>query len=121
MKEVEFDGSSVSDGRLAAGTYDLEITAVKEAESQAGNKCMDVHFREVNDEGRQFERIPWMPETFWRIKRLIAACGLDPEAKYLFSDLKQDLVGSVIKADIIIGTMPNGDERPQIKTMSPVK
>lgn len=121
MKEYQFDGSKVSDGRLPAGSWDLEIMAVKEGTSQKGNKCLDVQFREVNDEGRQFERIPWMEETAWRIKALIAACGLDPEAKWTFADLKQDLVGSVIKAEIAIGQLPNGDERPQIKAMSPIK
>jgi hypothetical protein len=122
MKELVFDGSTVSDGRLTAGTWDLEIVKVEQSESAAKNPCMDVHFREVNDEGRQFERIPWIESTFWRIKRLIAAAGLDPEAKFVFSDLKQDLVGSVIRAEITIEDMPDGGgSRPQIKSMSPVK
>jgi hypothetical protein len=121
MKELEFDGSEVKDGRLPPGSWDLEIVGVKEATSQAGNLCLDVHFKEVNDEGRQFERIPWMAETFWRIKRLLAAADLDPEGKHTMADLKQDLIGAVVRAEIIEGEMPNGDKRMQIKSFSPVK
>ena len=119
MKEMDL--SKVSDGRLAPGSYDLEIVAVKESKSQAGNDCLDVQFKEINEEGRAFERIPWIPETAWRIKRLVAAAGLDAEAKWNVADLKQDLVGSVLKAEIVEGEMPDGEKRSQIKSYAPVK
>jgi hypothetical protein len=121
MKELTVDLGSVSDGRLEPGTYDLEIVAVKSSESQAGNPCLDIQFREVNDEGRHFERIPVMDTTLWRLKRLVAAAGLDADSKWSISDLQQDLVGSVVKAEIVMGTLPNGDERQQAKSFSPVK
>jgi hypothetical protein len=121
MKELVIDFSAVSDGSLKPGTYDLEIKAVKPSESQQGNPCLDIQFTEVNDAGRHFERIPLMENTYWRLKRLIAAAGLDAEAKWKVSDLQQDLVGAVVRAEIVIGTLPNGDERQQAKSFSPVK
>jgi hypothetical protein len=118
MKELDL--GAVSDGRLAPGTWDLEIVAVKESKSANDNECLDFQFKEVNDEGRQFERVPLLENTMWRIKRIVAAAGLDAEAKWAVADLKQDLVGAVVRAEIIEGELPNGEKRMQIKSFSAV-
>jgi hypothetical protein len=119
MKELDL--GAVSDGRLAPGTWDLEIIAVKESKSAQGNECLDFQFKEVNDEGRQFERVPLIETTLWRLKRIVAAAGLDAEANWSIADLKQDLVGAVVRAEIIEGTMPDGEKRMQIKSFSAIK
>ena len=119
MKELDL--GAVNDGKLAPGSWTLEVVAVKESTSQAGNDCLDIQFKEVNDEGRHFERIPLMENTLWKVKNLVAAAGLDAEAKWTVDDLKQDLVGACVVANIVTNTMPGStEERQQAKTFSPV-
>jgi hypothetical protein len=118
MKEIPF--GDVSDGALAPGDWDLEVIAVNDAESASGNPCLDIVFKEVNDEGRHFERIPLIEQSLWKLKRLCAAAGLDVSGNYTTSDLKQDLIGSVLRANIVHQEY-DGEMRPRAKSFHPIK
>ena len=118
MKEIDWD--QVESGKLEPGWWELEIVGVAESESSTGNDCLDVNFKEVNGEGRHFERFPLVPQALFKLHKLAQCCGLTVSGKISTSDLKQDLIGSVVKANIVHETW-EGEERPKAKTFSPVK
>ena len=120
MKELVIDFAEVSDGRLPAGEWDLTIVSVKESKS-ANNDCLDFVFKEVNDEGSYFERIPLVENVYWRLQNIIGAAGFDPKGKYSISDLQQDLVGAVVRANIVIEPRADtGEDQPRAKSFSKI-
>jgi len=117
MKELHFD--EVTDGNLAAGEYDLEVTGCKESESANGNDCLDVMFKEVNNAGRHFERFPLVPQALWKLKRFCVAAGIDVSGSVDVADLQQDLVGCCVHAVIEIQEY-QGEDRSRVKVFTKI-